>query len=90
MFLRKYGDRGLKIVAIGRLLTWFMEQPESMRQLILGWNAEDLSHAYAEVLRNMAGQLDHQSDVSVTSDLRPAIAAPSSRPRAGAPQKSPA
>jgi hypothetical protein len=56
-FVAKYGGQGIKINASGRLFEWFVEQPEWMRQIILGWDARELNRTLADLLEKMANEL---------------------------------
>lgn len=56
-FLRRYGGRGIKKQAISRLMAWFAMQPTPIKQLIMGWQADEFAAAYVAYLKSLIEQV---------------------------------
>lgn len=57
-FAGKYGGKGTQKRVLTLLIQWFAKQPDSVKQAVLGWGADDLRHQQARIFRQLAEQLE--------------------------------
>jgi hypothetical protein len=60
-FLGRFGGRGLKKDALGRLISWFVKQPDSVKQIILGWFPGDVAQSQSALLRDLANKVERDA-----------------------------
>lgn len=64
-------DRPEQGIIVGKILDWFVSQPEEVQQVVLRRVPGSMKLAYANALRSLADQLDPQTTQIIRQDPEP-------------------